>query len=321
MHAQAADAGPDAVTLLYNEVRRIARAYPADGGPALLPALTAAQRFAFRHLDGPTQPDQARDLYFLTGVLCGLLAHAGLDLGQIDAAMTQTRTALLCADRAGHPGLRTWLRNEQCTITRWAGWHHESLRYVQLAATDAAVIRGTAAVGRALREARAQAAIGNADEARAALTAATEAREQAQPDELDEIGGQITLSTPDGLFVAADALSLLPDPAAAEQAANFAVSAFDDIPANQAKFGNAACTRIILSLARFRQGDVDGARDALRPVLDLPPQQRLYGIMTNMQRVQVTLTDARYHGSPTARDTAAEIETFAQLGARTALPE
>ncbi len=53
----------------------------------------------------------------------------------------------------------------------------------------------------------------------------------------------------------------------------------------------------------------------------LPPQQRLYGIMTNMQRVQVTLTDARYHGSPTARDTAAEIETFAQLGARTALPE
>ncbi len=252
--------------------------------------------------------EEGQDLYALLSIEIKIVDNRRGEPLRLALTGTLDHTEALNATEPAHPQER-------------APWHHESLRYVQLAATDAAVIRGTAAVGRALREARTQAAIGNADEARAALTAATEAREQAQPDELDEIGEQITLSTPDGLFVAADALSLLPDPAAAEQAANFAVSAFDDIPANQAKFGNAACARIILSLARFRQGDVDGARDALRPVLDLPPQQRLYGIMTNMQRVQVTLTDARYHGSPTARDTAAEIEAFAQLSARTALPE
>ncbi len=320
-HAQAADAGPDAVTLLYNEVRRIARAYPADGGPALLPALTAAQRFAFRHLDGPTQPDQARDLYFLTGVLCGLLAHAGLDLGQIDAAMTQTRTALLCADRAGHPGLRTWLRNEQCSITRWAGWHHESLRYVQLAAEDATSTRGTSAIGFAVRQARAYAAVGDADRARATLTSSADAYARAQPDELDEIGGQLSFDRPDGLFVAADALSLLPDQAATERAAAEAVTALEAAPVEGRNSGNREGARIVLGLARARQGDIDGARDAIQPVLDLPQQQRLHGLAKNFQRVHAALSDPRYHGSPTARDTAAEIEAFAQLGAHTALPE
>ncbi|KPM53806.1 hypothetical protein ACG83_21955 [Frankia sp. R43] len=314
-HAQAADAGPEVVTLLYNEVRRIAHSYPADGGPALLPALSTTQRFAFRYLDGPTQPDQVRDLYFLTGVVCGLLAHASLDLGQIDAAMSQTRTALLCADRAGHAGLRVWLRNEQCSIARWAGWHHESLRFVQLASADAATARGSSALGRALREARAQAAIGNTEAAQTALTEATRVKALMQPDELDEIGGQVTLSTPDSLFVAADALSLLPDAIAAEEAAMSAVTAFTGTPVGAVKLGNFAGARIDLGLARARRGDVDGARDALRPVLDLPPHQRLYGIVANVQRVQAALSDARHHGSPIARDTAAEIEAFTQIRA------
>lgn len=319
-HAQAADAGPDAVTLLYNEVRRIARAFPIDGSPALLPALTAAQRFAFRALDGPAPPEQTRDLYFLAGVTCGLLAHAGRDLGQIDAAMTQTRTALLCADRAGHTGLRVWLRNEQSSTARWAGWHHEALRYTQLAAADAAAVPTNAAFGRALREARAHAAIGDADNARAALTAAEQARQQAQPDELTDIGGQLTLSRPDGLFVAADALSMLPSPAEAEHAATDAVAAIISA-ASDVSAGNKEGAHITLALARARQGDVDGTREALRPVLSLPPNQRVFGIVTNLQRVQASLNSSRYAGSPAARDTSAEIEEFSQLPARTRLSD
>jgi hypothetical protein len=319
-NAQAADAGPEAVTLLYNEVRRIARAYPADGGPVLLPDLTSAQRFAFRCLDGPARPDQTRDLYFLTGVICGLLAHAGLDLGQVDAAMTQTRTAVLCADRAGHPGLRTWVRNEQSTIARWAGWHHEALRYTQLAAASPTG-HGTAALGRAVREARAHAAIGNADQAHSALTTAAEARDRIEPDELDAIGGQVTFSPVLGALVAADALSWLHDHAAADRAAADAVALCDAAPNDEIGFGDRAIAHVHHALARVRRADLDGARDALRPVIGLPPNQRVYGVLANLRRIQTALVDPPYHGSPTARDTAAEIEAFAQFPAQTGLPD
>jgi hypothetical protein len=317
-HAQAADAGPDAVTLLFNELRRIAGAFRAEGGPAVLADLAAAQRFGFRCLDGPADPGQSRDLYFLTGVACGLLAHAGMDLGQADAAMTQARTALLCAERAVHPGLRVWVRNEQCTIARWAGWHHESLRFALLAAVDAGSVRGTAVVGRALREARAQAAIGDAERARGALATAAEARDRVESDELDEIGGWVALTPSDDLFLTADTLSMLPDHTAAERGATQAVAAFAD----EVTFGNKFCAHTDLALARAQQADVDGAREALRPVLDLPPQRRVHPVLSGLQRVYVALTgDPGYHGSPAARDTAAEIEVFSQLPARTGLPE
>jgi hypothetical protein len=285
----------------------------------VLADLAAAQRFGFRLLDGPADPGRSRDLYFLTGVACGLLAHAGLDLGQTDAAMTQARTALLCADRAGHPGLRVWVRNEQCTIARWAGWHHEALRFTRLAAADADAVRGTAAVGRALREARARAAVGDADRAHAALTLAAEARDRVEPDELDELGGQVAFSTSDGLWITADTLSMLPDHAAAERAAAEALAVFDR--EGYASFGSIAATRADLALARARQTDVDGAREALRPVLDLPPRRRVHGVLTNLQRVHEALGAPGYHGSPAARDTAAEIEAFSQLPARAGLPE
>jgi hypothetical protein len=228
---------------------------------------------------------------------------------------------VLCADRAGHPGLKVWLRNEQCTIARWAGWHHESLRYTQLAAPDAPAVQGTAAVGRALREARAHAALGNQSQARAALTAATEAREQVQPDELDEIGGALTLPAPSDRFITVDALSLLPDYAAAEQAATDALAAFDDAPAESVHVTVRAGIRVQLALARAQQGDADGAREALRPVFDLPVHQRVPGNMVNLRRVQAALDDSRYHGSSTAREAAAEIEAFTQFPAQAGLPD
>jgi hypothetical protein len=125
-------------------------------------------------------------------------------------------------------------------------------------------------------------------------------------------------STSDGLSVAADTLSMLPDHAAAERAAAEALAVFDR--EEYASFGSIAATRAHLALARVRQADVDGAREALRPVLELPPRRRVHGVLSSLARVHEALGDPGYHGSPAARDTAAEIETFSQLPARTGLP-
>jgi len=310
--AQGAAATADAVLIIRSEIGRIARAFPIEGGPALVPNLAAAQRFLFRHLDAP-DPDHTQDLYFLAAATAGLLARAARDVGQLDAALTHTRTALLCADRAGYPALRLWIRNEQTSSARWAGWHHESLRYAQLAEADAVSVHGASAVQHAYLHARALAAVGKVTEARGALTAADAVRERRRDDELDQYGGQLAFSDADALYLAADAYSLLPDPVAAEQAAATAVEAFAATPtAEYGGHGNRIGSYQALALARARNGDPDGAREALQPILDLPTQHRVFGVFVDVQRIHEALTAPLYHGSTTAVQTAAELEAFTQ---------
>lgn len=311
--AHSASGAADALGILTNEVRRIARAFPTDGGPALIPALASAQRVAFRHLDGPTDdPATVRDFYFLAGATAGMLARAARDIGHLDAAMTHARTALLCADRAGHPGLKLWIRNEQAGSARWAGWYHDALRYTQLADADAPAVRGTAAVAHAYQKARAYAAVGDVDRARVALNLAAAARDRVQPDDLDELGGQLSVSDGDALYIGADAHSFLPDPAAAETAALRALELLSATP--ETNHGNLHGAYAAVAIARARNGDPDGAREAFRPVLTLPPRHRVYGLLVDVHQLHGILTAPRYHGAQIAHDFATELETFAQEG-------
>ncbi|MBL7498642.1 hypothetical protein I6A84_32765 [Frankia sp. CNm7] len=319
LRAHSATTSADVVTLLTNEVRRIAHAFPTEGGPTLIPGLAAAQRFAFRHLDAPTDPNQARDVYFLAAAASGMLAHAARDTGQLDAAMTQTRTALLCADRAGSPALRVWLRNRQASNARWAGWHHDALRYTQLADADATTTRGSAAVEHAYLQARAYATVGDIDQAHAALRAAAEARDRAQPDDLSDLGGWLTINDADTLYIAADAHSFLPDPTTAEAAATTAVASFE--ATTEARHGNTNGSYEALALARARAGNVEGVREALQPILHLPPQHRVYGLLADIQRIHDVLTTPRYHNTTAIRDLTTELEQFMQDRPQPALPQ
>ncbi len=52
--------------------------------------------------------------------------------------------------------------------------------------------------------------------------------------------------------------------------------------------------------------------DALQPVLELPPEQRIHGIVTSALRVHGALRDPRFAGSPRARRIQEEIEAFCQ---------
>jgi hypothetical protein len=70
-----------------------------------------------------------------------------------------------------------------------------------------------------------------------------------------------------------------------------------------------------------RQGELDGAAEALRPVLDLPASRRTHSIRKQIHRVHSTLCEPRYATVPTARDAAAEIEAFCQTPRTTRLPE
>jgi hypothetical protein len=64
-------------------------------------------------------------------------------------------------------------------------------------------------------------------------------------------------------------------------------------------------------------GDLDGAAEALRPVLDLPAAQRINGIRHSVQRVQRALVHAGLTGS--AADLIEEMDAFTATST-TALP-
>ncbi|MCA1705135.1 MAG: hypothetical protein LC808_18490, partial [Actinobacteria bacterium] len=117
------------------------------------------------------------------------------------------------------------------------------------------------------------------------------------------------------LYFAADALVWLPDRfSVAEDYAGRAVEAYSDPADPDWAFGDAAGSRTNLAVARIGTGEVDGAAEALTPVLDLPAEQRINGIVQSVNRVHRALSDAPT--SAVNRDLQERIELYTRTPLR-----
>ncbi len=308
---EASNVGAETLDQLLDDVRRLVIANQQQPLASYLGDLVDTQDRAFTLLEGRQRPEQSRDLYLVAGITCGLMACASDDLGAAHDAMTQARTGYACADNAGHNGLRAWIRGLQANITYWSGRWEDSVHYAQLGAQATARSRGTAGIWLTSSEARALAALNRFDETHAALDRATEARDRAEPDELDSLGGVCSFSRPRQLSYYAAAFSWGGTAEAnhTERLALDALDAYATAPAQDHDFAVEAGTRSALALARVCQGQVDGAAEALRPVLDLPPPQRIHKIVTAVERVRTAL-GALQDPSRDAIELAGAIEAF-----------
>lgn len=305
----------ESLQLVYEDVRDLVRAYPARPLPEILGHLVSGQETVFSLLERPQRPTHARQLYFLSAVLGGLLAKASHDLADPHTALTHSRTAWLCAEQADHDGLRAWICGLQSLISYWARRPHDSIRYAQRGATYAQHADSTTTVWLPASEARAWAALGNVEQARDGIERAEQAWDRVRPDELDEMGGIATFSRPRLLYFAADSLGWLPDESlVAEDYARQAVEAYSDPADPDWAFGDAAGSRTALAIARIRHGEIDGAAEALTPVLDLPAKQRINGIVHSVNRVHRTLNQAP--ASATTRDLQERIELYTRTPVR-----
>lgn len=289
--AEASNVGSETLDQLTDDVRRLTTAYPQHPLRELLREMAETQDRAFELLEGHQKPGQTRDLYLLAGIMSGLMAKASHDLGAPHDALTQARAAYACADNAGHDGLRSWIRGLQALITYWSGRLDDSVRYARLGAEAADRSRGTAAVWLASAEARSLAALSRFDDARSALNRASDAREQVQFDELDQLGGLCTFSRPRQLYYAADTLTWggATEAAHAERLALDALDAYESAPDAERAFGDEAGTRCDLAVARVARGELDGATEAMAPVLELSTDLRIHGVMTSVDRVHQAL--------------------------------
>jgi hypothetical protein len=306
---------------IYDDVRQLVGAYPQRPLAGILADLVTAQDTVFTLLETRRRPTHARQLYLLGGVVGGLLAKASHDMADPQAALTQSRTAYLCAEQADHDGLRAWIRGLQALITYWDNRLRESVRYAQQGAQFAERSGSTAAVWLPVSEARAWAALGNVPETRHAIDRAETAWEVVRSDELDELdelSGICTFSRARQLYYAADALAWLP--AEARQAQDYAaqaVTAYADHNSPEWAFGDEAGSRCDLAVARIAVGEIDGAREAVAAVLQLPAEQRIRGIISSVQHVHSALRQADV--PPAGRELQEEIEVFAKTPLR-ALP-
>ncbi|QMU79928.1 XRE family transcriptional regulator [Streptacidiphilus sp. PB12-B1b] len=310
--AEGSSVGPETLGQIHDEVRRLTVAYPKLALPTLLGDLVEVQDLTFQLLEhGRVKPLQARELYLLAGITSGMLAKASHDLGNPSAAMMQARTAFVCADNADHHAMRAWVRSLQSLISYWAGRPSEAAEYAALGQAGARDVRGTTSVWLACLSARANALLGNGEATRAAIQRAEDAREVVQLDDLDGFGGIMTFPAVRQLYYVAEAtVHLGEDPVLGETQSEAAVNAYRTASEDEWAFGDEAGAQSDLALARIARGEVDGAAEAVRPVLDLPIAQRNFGIIGSVQRVHGALhADSRRGGGATA-GLREEIEAF-----------
>jgi tetratricopeptide (TPR) repeat protein len=299
---------------VHADVQRLAMDYPQRPLGELLPSLVECQDTIYTLLERQRRPAQARQLYFLAGTVGGLLAKASHDMADPHAALTQARTAFVCAENADHNGLRAWIRGIQSLVSYWAGRTRESVRYAQSGADFAALARSTTSVWLPVSEARAWAALGNAEQARAAIERAERAWDSVDEDEVDELGGLCTFGRTRQIYYAADALSWLPSLSEAAQTyAVQAVEAYEDTSNVEWAFGDQAGSRADLAIARLQMGELEGAVEAVTPVLDLEPDQRINGIVHSAKRVHQALR------SSSIGDAGAELQEQIEAFTRTPL--
>jgi len=309
------------LALLRDEIMRLAVAYQVDPLPTVIADLANVQDLAFRLLEGRQKPSDTGYLYLLAGAVSGMMANASHDFGNNQAAIAQARAAYLCADNAGHDALRAWVLGLQSMIAYWAGWPQRAIEYAQGGAEAAKGVTGTVSVWLPALEARAWAALGDAAGVKAAIEKAETARSGVELNDLDELGGKLTFPRPRQQYYAADAMIWLPgEEERAEALATDALLGYESAAPDERSYVDEAIARTDLVIARARRGELEGARAALEPVLDLEPAERIGGILVTAKRVHQELSGARYRGSVIAQQLQEELEAFCQVTAASGLP-
>jgi len=105
--------GPAAVEQFTADVIRLARAYVSAPAFPLFATMRRLLTQIQGALDHRTYPAQPRDLNFLAGALCGLMANASLDLGHQESADDLARAAWTYGRIIDHDPLIGWARGTQ----------------------------------------------------------------------------------------------------------------------------------------------------------------------------------------------------------------
>lgn len=312
--AESTNVGELTVDQMHIDVRRVAHLYlKAPTWPMFL-RICALRDRAFALLQGRQRPAQTQELYAVSGWALTMLAWMSVDLGRPDSAEDHARTAWACAVNADHNGLRAWVRATQHTA---AFWQSDYARAAEYAADGLRYATGTARTFLASAHALDLARNGQADLARDALTQAQDAADRTEPN--DEIGGPFTCARDRAASLWSDAYLAMGATDNALGLARDAVAAFEATPPEQRNGGSERMTRVQVVKAYIQRRELDGAADALAPVLATPSEHRVRPLVHRVSEVGTMVTAAGVASAQVARGMTAGVAEFCRHPARAEL--
>ncbi|MFE3717052.1 helix-turn-helix domain-containing protein [Streptomyces cyaneofuscatus] len=288
------------------DVERLARDFVGRPVSLLAPEIRTVRAEVFRLLQGRQTPSQTRHLYVVAGWLCGLAAHASLDLGDRSAASTHARTVVQCAHIAEHADLRAWARSFQSLAAYWAGDYRRAADLARAGYEEGrGPGTGTIKVRLLSLEARARAAEGDDHTALRSLALAEEARTAAGTDQLSGV-----FSFPEAKQWAYTGTTLLAvggdeQIRRAVTASNRAVDLYQAGPESDRSSGDLQAAHLDLATACLASGEVEGAGAKLSEVFAAGTHTA--SITIRLRNLGALLGSAQYRDARWAVDLRAQI--------------
>lgn len=257
-------------------------------------------------------PQQTTQLYYLASIIALVLADIAMGYGFTQSALQQIRAGSTYAEIIGHDSLRMWNRLWQSLVSRDYNRPEYALDIAKSAIPFATEPIAKASLYGSI--ALLSAWTVGPDEARAALAIAADANEKAaRNSELsDEIGGIFARPHARFLQLSTRTHFALGDFPRAERDAKEAVQFYadTDLPEKFRAVGSQSSVQISLGQARLLRDDIEGATEALRPVLDLPPWRRFDWLSGLLNEFQTSLQSHRSSTSQQGQQLSQEITEF-----------
>ena len=307
-----AAAQPDAVDLdtLGESVASLSVAYlSSPAAPMLDQGLRLRQEAARRIKKGAARPHELRDVYLTVGRASGVLSYAALDLGDPAAAETHGRTAWVLAELADDNELRAWVRGTQSLIARFQKKYGPAARFIEDGMKYAGP--GTSTVRLLCGAAQCAANNGDATAAMSFLNEALAARETAAQDSVD---GLFAFSYAKQLYYGGSSLMWLSDEMALRRAVRDsaeAIALWETECEQTRSLDDEALAHVYMATARIKLGEVEGAMEAVRPVIDLPADRQISWIRRRVSELADLLDGARFKNSVVAAEAREELEAAA----------
>ncbi|WP_082393402.1 helix-turn-helix domain-containing protein [Nocardia arizonensis] len=317
--AEGTNVGATTLEQLDADVMRIANDYVHIPPVPMMVEMLRVRRRVYRLLEGQQRPVHTSHLYLLAGTLSGLLANASTDLGYYDAAGEQIRAARSYAELCGHNGLRAWTRGMHALIEYSA---ERPRRAVVLAQSGHEFAESATAKVRLFTiEARIWSKMGSAEDTERCIRAADDAREIAETDDLhDEIGGVFGFNDAKAQYYAGATYIHLGLAGPALTATRRAIDLYANGPSQQRSYGAESLARVDNAAAHLINGSLDGAAEALAPVLALDEDKRIVQLEERLTGVRRRIAEPGYRNAAQARQLDERIEEFCGCTAVKGIP-
>ncbi|NNH75454.1 XRE family transcriptional regulator [Nocardia uniformis] len=307
--AESTNVGATTLEQLDADVTRIANDYVHVPPVPMMVEMLRVRRRVYRLLEGHQRPADTSHLYLLAGTLSGLLANASTDLGYYDSAAEQARAGWAYSELCAHNGLRAWTRGMQALIE----YKSERPRRAVLLAQSGQEYAESATSKVRLHniEARIWSRLGSTADTERCIRSADAARDGTSSDTLhDEVGGVFGFNEPKSQYYAGATYIHLGQAEAALEATRRAIELYANGPNEQRSYGAEALARVDSAAAHLINGSLDGAAEALRPVLQLDEDKRIAQLEERLTALRQRLAGPPFRDAAEARMLDERIEEF-----------